>query len=184
MLSKDMTKTDIDEALKGKGDYVKIDYLDRFLKGNPPLEKKKYAYQKLAEVYEQRGMFVDAAKCWNSIAIFSLTFAEKIKNYIKEAELYIKAGKFHESDEAVKKAIGEANSSERENVKRSVKEFYKRQAEAYEKDNRRSHAVKIYEKMLLMNPPQSERDEIKVKLMKLYESTGRLRDYFKLKGGK
>ena len=184
MLNKDMTKADIDEALKGKGDYVKIDYLDRFLKSNPPLEKKKYAYQKLAEVYEQRGMFLDAAKCYNSISLCSITFAEKIKSHVKEAELSIKGGNLHNADEAMKKALGESNSAERENVKKAIKEFYKKQAEAYEKDNRRSHALKIYEKLLLMGPSDQEREEIKAKLTKLYEQTGRLKDYFRLKGSK
>ena len=65
-----------------------------------------------------------------------------------------------------------------------TKEFYKKQAEAYEKDNRRSHALKIYEKLLLMGPSDQEREEIKAKLTKLYEQTGRLKDYFRLKGGK
>jgi len=155
MLNKDMTKADIDEALKGKGDYVKIDYLDRFLKSNPPLEKKKYAYQKLAEVYEQRGMFLDAAKCYNSISLCSITFAEKIKSHVKEAELSIKGGNLHNADEAMKKALGESNS-----------------------------ALKIYEKLLLMGPSDQEREEIKAKLTKLYEQTGRLKDYFRLKGSK
>lgn len=183
MLNKDMTKVDIEEVLKSKGDFVKIDYLERFLKSNPPLDKKKFAYLKLAEIYEEKRMFVDAGKIYNTLAIFSVAFSDKIKHHIKEAEAYIKAGKFHDSDEAVKKALSDANISQKIEVKTTVKNFYKKQAESCEKDNLKNHAVKIYEKMLLMNPSEEEREEIKRRLMNLYEKTGKLKDYFRLKNG-
>jgi len=181
MMHKDMSKTEIEEAIKGKGDYIQISYLEQFLAMNPPHERRKFAYQKLAEIYDKKGMFTDAAKAYNAIALTSITFAEKINNYVKEAEFYIKAGNFHDVDNAVKKAFSEANTSQREDIKNSIREFYKKQAEAYERTNKRNHAVKIYEKMLLMNPSEETREEIKSRLLNLYERTGRLRDYFRLK---
>ena len=51
MLEKGMHKQDIDLVLEGKGDFIKIDYLNRYLKKMPPLEMRKYAYLKLAEIY-------------------------------------------------------------------------------------------------------------------------------------
>ena len=37
MLDKNMSKSEIEKELKGKGDFVQIDYLTRFLEKKPPL---------------------------------------------------------------------------------------------------------------------------------------------------
>lgn len=183
MLTKDMTKTEIEKEISAKGDYVKIDLLDRLLKEKQlPTDRRKFVYEKLSEIYENRGMLVESAKMHNNIAIASTPYSEKIVHHLKEAELYIKVGIFDFADEAVKKAIGESNNTkERENVSQSVKDFYKRQALVYEKERRRAQAIKIYEKLLQMSITSIERQEIKDKLSGLYEQTGRIKEYFALK---
>ena len=180
-----MSKVDIEKELEKKGDYVKIDYLDRLIKDkNLPLDKKKFAYAKLSEIYEKKGMFIDSAKMANNIALMSHTFADKIKWHVRETEQYIKAGVFERADEALKKALGETVDKERDNVYNTIKEFYKTQAEAHVKSNKRAQAVRTYEKFLQMRLNETERHETKEKLIKLYESTGRLKEYFTLtKGG-
>lgn len=184
MIDKNMSKVEIEKFLKGKGDFVQIDHLSRFLgTRDVPLDKKKFVYEKLAGLYEKKKMFSEAAKMFNNIAIVSLTFKDKIKSYVKEAELYIKAGLFVQADEAVKKAMGEANATERNEIFFEIKEFYKRQGEAYERDRKIGNAIKLYEKFLEMKISDSERAETKEKLMTLYEKSGRLREYFSLKKG-
>jgi tetratricopeptide (TPR) repeat protein len=184
MLDKNMTKTEIEEFLQGKGDFVKIDYLTRLLKQGLALDKKKFVYEKLAEVYEKKGMLSSAAKVYNSLAIFSIAFSEKSRHHVKEAELYIKVGAFESADGAMKKASKEATEMEKQNIYQTIKVFYKRQAQAHEKDLRRGHAVRIYEKILEMNISELEREEIKQKLMVLYEKLGRLKEYFAIKDNK
>ena len=49
---------------------------------------------------------------------------------------------------------------EREEIVFSIKEFYKKQAEEYEKELKRNSAVKIYEKLLEMSISDLERKEI------------------------
>ena len=182
MLHKDMSKLDIEKELQKMGDYVKIDYLDRLVKDkNLPMDKRKFAYAKLSEIYEKKGMFIDAAKMANNIALMSLTFSDKIKWHVKEAELYVKSGAFERVDEALKKAMGEATEREKMNIYNQIKDFYKFQAEAHIKSNRRAQAVKTYEKVLQMKVSDAERQEVKQRLMGLYESTGRLKEYFALK---
>jgi tetratricopeptide (TPR) repeat protein len=182
MLTKDMGKMDIEQALHGKGDFVQIDYLTRLLKESIPMEKKKFVFLKLGELYEKKRMMVEAARMYNNAALIAVTFTDKIKNHVKEAELYIKGGDFIMADEATKKAIKEATGKEKDNISNTVKEFYKLQGMVYEKENRRSQAIKIYEKFLQMNITESERQEIKDKLMKLYEQTGKLKEYFAMQG--
>lgn len=183
MLTKDMTKTEIEKEISAKGDYVKIDLLDRLLKDKQlPSDRRKFVYEKLGEVYEKRGMLVEAAKMHNNIAIASTPYSEKIVHHLKEAELYIKVGIFDFADGAVKKAVSESNNTkESENILQSVKDFYKRQALVYEKERRRAQAIKIYEKLLQMGITPTERQEIKDKLTGLYEQTGRIKEYFALK---
>lgn len=184
MLNKDMTKVEIDQALQNKGDFVKIENLTRLLKDQLPLDKKKFVYSRLADIYEKKGMITSAAKIYNNIAICSIAFSEKMKHHVKEAELYIKAGAFDAADDAIKKASKEANTIERDNIHSSIKQFYKRQAESYERNMRRSQATRMYEKLLEMNISELEREETKQKLMALYEKLGRLKEYFSIKDNK
>ena len=183
MLNKDMSKVDIEKELEKMGDYVKIDYLDRLIKDkNLPLDKRKFAYIKLSEIYDKKGMFIEAAKMANNTALMTLIIAEKVKYHVREAEMYVKAGTFERVDEALKKAMGEVvPDRDKQNIYVQIKEFYKIQAEAHAKSNKRNNAVKIYEKLLQMKISDEERAAIKQKLIGLYESTGRLKEYFALK---
>lgn len=181
MLGKDVSKSEIEEELIGKGEFVQIDYLSKLLKERLHRDTKKFVCLKLAEIYEKKNMFSDAAKMFEHIAMISIAFSEKIKNFVKEAELYIKAGFFDMADYAMKKALSEANASEKAEIYFAIKDFYKRQAQAYERELRRNHALKIYEKLLEMNISELERKEIKEKILGLYEKLGRLKEYFALK---
>ncbi len=185
LLDKKMSKTEIEEFLKGKGDFVQIDHLTRFLtQKEVPLDKKRFVYQKLADLYGKKGMYKEVAKIYHNIAEASIAFSEKIRGHVKEAESYIKAGDFEKADEAVKKAMAEANISQRAEIFVEMKMFYKKQAEAYVRAHKRGQAARIYEKLLRMNLSDVERSEIKEKLLKLYEKLGKLREYFSIKEGK
>ncbi len=179
-----MRKSEIEDFLKGKGDFVQIDHLTRFLKSNVPMETKKFIYQKLSELYEKRGMLTEAAKMQDNAAIASLPTAEKLKLHIKETELYIQAGQFTRADEAMKKIFTLANATERNEIYIRIKEFYKKQAAVYDKEKRRNNAAKMYEKVLEMKISEGERQEIKEKLLVLYEQLGRVREYMTLKNSR
>ena len=180
-LQKGMTKAEIERELYGKGDFVQIDNLTRFLKEILPLDTKKFVYAKLIEVYEKRNMFAEAGKLYEHLAEFSTTFNEKIKNFIKASECYIKSGFFDRADCSMKKALSESNSSEKANIYITIKDFYKKQAEVYIKEKRRNNALKIYEKMINMNISEQEKKEIQGKLLDLYESLGMVRDFMEMK---
>lgn len=176
-----MTKVEIEKDLEGKGDFVKIDHLKRFLEQDIAFETKKFVYFKLAEIYEKKGMFNDAGKIYENISMLSTSFSEKIQDYVKGAELYIKGGFFNRADESIKKAFSQANLAQKADIYIAIKNFYKRQAEVYERELRRSHAVKIYEKLLTMKISESEKQEIKDKLINLYEKLGRIKEYYALR---
>ena len=137
------------------------------------MDMKKFVFLKLTVLYEKVGMLEEAAKNYDNAAMVSIAFSEKINHYIKEAELYIKADDFEKSDGAMKKAMSQANSTEKNDIYFTIKDFYKRQAEAYEKNLKRTHAAKIYEKLLEMRISDLERKEIKEKLLEIYDKLGK-----------
>jgi len=181
MLGSELSKSDIEEKLVGRGDFVQMDYLSKLLKEKLHRDTKKFVYLKLIEIYEKKGMLNDVAKIYEGIASISIAFSEQIKNHLKATEYYIKAGFFDKADYSMRKALNEANSVEKNEINFTVKDFYKRQAEEYERELKRNHATKIYEKLLEMSITDQERKEIKEKLMELYEKLGRLKEFYAMK---
>jgi len=182
MLRKDMHKLDIEVFLKGKGDFVQIDHLTRYLKLMPPIEMRKFAYLKLAEIYSTKEMYSSAAESFKSAAVNSVIFREKQENFLKEAKALIMAGKFDESDKALKKSLDEANSKEKESLYNELVSFYKKEIEKLEKKNKLGTLINLYEKFLRLKVRDSDKEEVKEKLLKIYEKLGRVKDYKILKG--
>ena len=178
-----MTKSEIEGELADKGDFVQIDYLTRFLNEPLTMDMKKFVFIKLAELYEKIGMLKEAAKNYDNAAMISIPFSEKINHYMKEAGLYIKADDFEKADEAMKKAMSQANSVEKNEIYFTIKDFYKKEAEAYERNLKRAHAARVYEKLLEMKISDSERKEIREKLMEIYDKLGKTKEYLVLKKG-
>jgi len=100
---------------------------------------------------------------------------------MKEAELYLRAGRYDMAEEAMKKAMCEASTRERADITAIMKDLYKRQAQACEMSKRKTHAAEIYEKILRMDISNIEQRDIKMKLLNLYDNLGRVTDYLKLK---
>ena len=176
-----MTILKIKKELENKGDFVQIDYLTKLLHERIPSYIRRFVHQRLEEIYEKKTMYIDAAKMCNNLAIESVAFSEKRRYHLKEAGLYIVAEKFDETDEAMKKAMREANASEKVEIFITIKEFYKRHAELLEIKRRKNSALKIYEKLLKMNLSNVERKEIQKKLLELYENLGKIKEYITLK---
>ena len=181
MLDKDMIILEIKTELEGQGDFVQIDNLTKLLRERIKPDVRKFVHQKLGEIYESKGMFVDAAKMCHNVAIACLAFSDKRNYHLKEAELYISAGKYDEVDQAMKKAMREANAPEKAEIFVTIKEFYKKQAEELEIKRRKNQATKIYEKLLRMDVSNIEKQEIKTKLLELYDNLGMVREYMALK---
>jgi hypothetical protein len=83
----------------------------------------------------------------------------------------------------MKKAMSQANSIEKNEIYFTIKDFYKKEAESYERDLKRVHAARFYEKLLEMRISDSERKEIQEKLMDIYDKLGKTKEYLILKKG-
>jgi len=178
-----MTKKEVEQELEGKGEYVQIDYLSKFLKEQLTIDLKKFVFLKLASLYEKVMMFSEAGRMYDSAASISIAFTEKINNYLKELECYVKIGAFDRVEFAMKKALGEANSREAEEIYATVKQFYREKAKSLESEMKKNHAARYYEKMLELRISEQERKETREKLMELYKELGKTHEYMLLEKG-
>lgn len=186
MWNRDKAKQEIQLKLNTMSDFLKIEFLEKTAKqelGKIDLDVKKFCHLKLAELYASKVMYIEAAKNIECAAEISIKYSEKIGYYKKVAEIYIKAGKYNFVDGALKKALLNANSREKEEIKTAINNFYMRKAESYELQKKRNSAVAIYEKLLRMNPAEEQRIKIKKKLLPLYEKLGKIREFMALKSG-
>ena len=181
MLNNNMSLTEIGKELEGKGDFIQIDYLTRYIEQRPPLFNKKFAFTKLLEIYEAKNMFNDAGKIYHSLAMLTVIIREKIDYLTKASKSYIKGGNLEKADSTLGSALAEASNIRKQVIYEEIKNFYKTQAEIYEKGSKRNHSVKIYEKILDMKISDDERKEIKEKLLNLYEGLGKFRESSVLK---
>lgn len=181
VLKRGMAKSEIEIELKGKGVYVQLENLNKFAKEDLPFDTKKFIYTKLGEIYESIGLFVEAARAYQKLSELSPLISDQRKYRIKEAEIFIQGGYFDRADRSLKEALGDASLKEKTEVISNIRTFCKAQAEKYEKEKRRSHAIKIYEEMLKMNISESDKDDIRRKLLVLYNDLGKIKEYIQLK---
>jgi tetratricopeptide (TPR) repeat protein len=180
MLRKEMNKAEIEREFAGKGDYVLIDNITRFLKENLSQDIRRICFVKLVEIYERRNMFFEAANLYDKLAEIAMNSFDRINYLLKEADCYIKSGIFEKADATVTKLAEYAKSAEKNRIMIYISQAYKRQAEVYEREKRRNKAAKTYEKLLTMNIPEDEKKEVNQRLSVLYKELGMIDEYMKL----
>ncbi len=181
MLVKEKSRREIEEKLKGLGNYVKIDYLLSCLKQPIDFDTKRFVLLELAKLYKEKKMYLEAGKMTQAAAPINTAFKGMISDYILAAEMFVKAGNFDNADITFEKAIGCASDEQRFEIKQVKIDLYKNQAEHYFKNDKRSSAVIAFERLLTLNVTENERREVQEKLLGLYEKLGKIREYYSLK---
>jgi hypothetical protein len=177
------SKEDIERGLEGKGDFVRLDRIDNFLKQTKSLDIRKFLLAKQAEIYEAKGMLAEAARIHDALAHLSLTLSDKTNQHMKETELYVRGSMLEQADLAMKKAMTEMDERQKESVRKSVIDLYLKQGSEFERSQRRAQAMKLYEKMLTMHYASAgDKETANKRLLNLYEQTGKVREFFNLKG--
>lgn len=180
MQVQEKNRGEIEAKLGTMSDFLKMEYLESCIKQFREFDIKRFCSMKLAELYDGRGLFAEAARHASSAADMATTFSEKIQAYMRETGLWIKAAQYDRADESMRKALASGNTKEKSEIKKAVKELYKKQALAYEKAVRNANALKAYQKLLEMSE-EPESGEVKLKILKLYERLGKIREYSMLK---
>lgn len=179
-LKKEMSTTEIEEFLKNKNDFVKIDYLTRFLQEKLMSVTRKFVFLKLGEIYERSSMFTDSGRAFETAGELA-SEPEKRRLLVKAAQIFARAGDFTRAEGLIRSAVSKASDFDKREIYRGIKEFYLYSAETYEKSRKLGDAIKIYERLLMMEISDSEKKQIKNKLMELYQRLGKIKEYMMLK---
>ena len=99
---------------------------------------------------------------------------------MKAVEFYIKAGLYDAAEMSLRRAQENGNDIEKKEMKSVIKILLKKQAEIYEKENRKAKAVEVYNWLYKLSEG-FEKTEIKKKLAELYLKLGRTSEYNILK---
>lgn len=177
------TRREVEAKIAGVGDYVKMDYLQSLLKKNIDFDTRKFVMKTLSGIYEQRGMFNDAAKLINGSAEINTTYQGKIEDYSRAMELYVKGGSYDESDVAFTKALACCNTAQKNTLRAKRKSLFQGQVKMNLDRDKRTQAMKACEKFLSLDLTPSEREEAQKTLTNLYEKLGRIREFYAMKRG-
>lgn len=181
MQIREKTKYEIEAKASGMSDFLKMSYLEECLRQNFSFEIKRFCNLELVKLYEERGMFSEAAKKMMAVGEIAITFREKKEAYMKAVELYTKAGLYERAEFSLKKAQESGNAREREEMKTAVKILLGEQAQVYEKENRKAKALSAYE-FLYKICSDSEKPRIRKRLSELYLDLGKMSEYRIIKG--
>lgn len=174
------TRSEIEARLKGMGDYVKMSYLQRALKSGLDFDSRKFVLLKLAEIYDYRKMFLESAKMLKSAAEINTTFKDKIRDYLKAVDMFIRGGDFVEADRLFAQALALGNDSEKMQMKMQRKNSYLSQARFFLSNDKRNNARLIFEKALTLELDMHEKKDVQKQLLELYNKLGLVREFYKL----
>ena len=174
-------RRDVEAKLTQVGDYVKMDYLQACLKKTIDFDTKKYVLTTLADIYETKKMFLEAAKMLRMAAEINATAASKMQDYLRSMTLSVKGGNFAEAEISYTKAVACAEGIQKERVKAHRKEAFRKQAEELVAKDRRKGAAEAYERLLSLELFPDERKAAQTALLRLYEQLGKITEYNGLK---
>ena len=175
------TKSEIEAKLRMMGEYVKMSYLQRAAKSQLDFDTRKFVMVELAKVYEQKHMYLDAAKTIKNAAEITTTFREKMMQYMKSVQLTVRGNDFIEAERIFAQALALGNDREKWEMKQQFKQFHFAQVQEYLKQNRRSQAKVLYQKMLTMELNPQEKTTVQNQLLEIYLKLGNTREYHQLK---
>lgn len=177
------TRAEIEKRLEGMGDYVRMSYLQRALNSGLNFDTKKFVLLRLAGIYEARRMFLESAKMTKVAAEINTTFKNKIKDYMKAVELYIKGGDYAEADRMFAHSLVLGNTKEKKELKTNFKDYYLTQGKFYLSNDKRNYARIALEKVLSLDLSIEDKKEVQEILLDLYDKLGLVKEYYALKRG-
>ena len=183
----DVRESTIEEIEGRLGEMVtplnKIAYLESALRESGfSFEIKRFIWEELVLLYEERGMYEKAGRAMASKAGGEVSRNEKVESYLKAAELFAKGGRVDEADDMFVRAGRDGDVEDKVKIKLARKNIFMVNAQELEKQGKKVSASKFYEKLIKMNLAEEEKQEIKEKLVEIFRATGRFRDAELLEG--
>ena len=180
---KEKTIEEIESKLQSMNtDLNKIAYLESALKIDFIFEIKRFIWETISRLYEDRKMYDKSGRAMVGKANIDITFREKIESYLKAGELYAKAGKVDDSEQMFIRALRDASESQKQKIKLAMKNIFLISAQELEKKDKKLNSTYFYEKLVKMPLDSLEKQEIKNKLILIYKSLGKFREARLLEG--
>ena len=160
-------------------DFLKMEYLENCARTFRDIEILRYCYSELSKLYEKNIMYPEAIKYIEKFQEVCISQREKIQAYIREIELLIKGGFYERVNFAYNKIFETASPKEIAEIETKIINMYKSEAEKFEKSNKNALALRVYER-LARAVKDSEKPEIKNKILILYKKLGKVRESIEL----
>jgi tetratricopeptide (TPR) repeat protein len=173
------TKREIENKSNTMSDFLRMEYLENCTKKFTDSEILRFCYFELSKLYEAKHMYTESLKYLARLKEVSFLEKEKINCMIKEIELLIKSGVYDRADACYKELLKHVSERERFEIKRKIIEFYKNEAQNFERSSRVSGTLKVYEK-LVHYLVDNEKNEIRKKMLVLYKKLGKIRESIEL----
>ena len=180
-LRDDMTEAEIMKKFSiFMSDELKAEFIENCLKKKLDSSVKKNIHIKVADIYEKKRWYTNAALHVSAAVSCTDIYREKMGLYIKLGQLNIKDNKHIMARDAFKAAMDYANTEEKKKIGTDIKNLYLNEASSLDANGKWAKATSIYEYSLdLLN--DAEKKTVKQKLVVLYEKLGRIKDSIRMK---
>lgn len=169
-----ITKDDVLQQLRAQpSEAKKQEFLENILKKPLNIDVKITALIALADLFIGKKWFGLAARNYCYAGDLANTFREKIDLYFKGAVLYLRSGDYINAEDNFRKVLVLAANKDKESIKQKILLLYLEHANSYEKEKQYTKAIAAYNRILMMNLPLQKANEIREKLVTLYEKIGR-----------
>jgi len=161
-------------------DELRAEFIENCLKKKLDSSVKKNLHVKVADIYEKKRWYTNAASHMAAAISCTEIYREKMELYLKLGLLNIKDNKHIMARDSFKSAMDYAGSEDRKKIGIDIKNLYLNEASSLDANGKWTKAASIYEYSLdLLN--DAEKKTVKQKLVVLYEKLGRIKDSMRMK---
>jgi hypothetical protein len=169
------TKNEIESKVRTMSDFLRMEYLELCSKKFNDIEILRYCYKELSDLYEKKFMYAEALKYVSKLKGLVILRKEKVECILKEIELLIKNGFYNKADIMFLDALRVLDEQERFELKRNVTNLYNEEAKKFERVNKNTSLLKVYES-LISYVRDDEVNQVKKKMIESYKRLGRVRE--------
>ncbi len=171
------TKEEILNEIKSKSDDIKLELLDKIVKKmENDQETRKNAFILMTDIYIKRLWWNNAARAYLNAADLAKTFDDKKELFFKAGELFVRTGDYFTAEDTFRKALVLAAKRDRQDTWNRVLGVYMAYARELESKRMQTKAISVYNKILTLNLPVENANQIRDRMADLYEKIGKPRE--------
>ncbi len=172
-----VTKEEMLNEMKAKSDQLKLEYLEKIVKKmENDQETRKNAFILMTDIYAKKLWWDSAARAYLNAADLAKTFDDKKELFFKAAELFVRTGDYFTAEDTFRKVLVLAAKKDRKATQDRIFIVYINYARELENKRMQTKAISVYNKILTLNLPIEQANQIRDKMAELYEKIGKPRE--------